>query len=59
MSVLHVVIIVIVIGVLLWAVNKYIPMQEGIKRIVNILVILVVIIWLLKVFGVLKWLFEI
>jgi len=52
MSLLSVLLIIIFVGVLLWAVNKYIPMDRKIKNILNIVVVFVVIIWLLKVFGI-------
>ena len=42
----------IVVGVLLWLVNSYIPMDSKIKQILNIVVVIVVVIWLLQVFGV-------
>ena len=53
MPLLQVVIILIVVGVLLWLVNSYIPMQATIKRILNVVVVLIVILWLLSVFGIL------
>ena len=43
----------IVIGVLLWLVNTYIPMDGKIKKILNIVVVICVVIWLLVAFGVL------
>ena len=43
----------IVIGVLLWLVNIYIPMDAKIKNIVNVVVVICVVLWLLNVFGVL------
>jgi len=52
MSLLSVLLIIIFVGVLLWAVNTYIPMDRKIKNILNIVVVFIVIIWLLKVFGV-------
>ncbi|MFI5220072.1 MAG: Thivi_2564 family membrane protein [Bacteroidia bacterium] len=51
MPILNVFIILIVVGVLLWLVNTYIPMDNKIKKILNVVVVIVVIIWLLKVFG--------
>jgi len=42
-----------VAGVLLWLVNTYLPMDRKIKTILNIVVVIVLIIWLLKVFGIL------
>jgi hypothetical protein len=46
------VVVLIVVGVLLWLVNTYIPMDRKIKQILNIVVVIVVVIWLLQVFGV-------
>ena len=52
MSLIHLVVILIVVGVLLWAANRYIPMEPRIKSILNIVVIIAVILWLLNAFGV-------
>ena len=52
MSLLTAVLTLIVVGVLLWLVNKYIPMAGPIKSILNIVVIVAVIGWLLYGFGV-------
>lgn len=43
--------ILIVVGVLLWLVNRFIPMQKNIKSILNGVVIIAVVLWLLNVFG--------
>ena len=43
--------VLIVVGVLLWLVNNYIPMQGSIKRILNAVVVIAVVLWLLNVFG--------
>lgn len=51
MSLLSLIIALIVIGVLLWLVNSFIPMDANIKRILNIVVIVAVVLWLLKAFG--------
>jgi hypothetical protein len=53
MPLISLVVVLIVVGVLLWAVNAYIPMQPTIKKIINVVVILAVVLWLLSVFGVL------
>lgn len=53
MPVLTILLVLIVVGVLLWLVNSYIPMDRKIKNILNAVVVIVVVIWLLKVFGVL------
>jgi len=52
MSLVTIVITLIVVGVLLWLVNNYIPMDGKIKKILNIVVVVVVIFWLLNIFGV-------
>ena len=52
MSLLTIVISLIVVGVLLWLVNTYIPMDGKIKKVLNIVVMVVVVLWLLNVFGV-------
>jgi hypothetical protein len=53
MPLLHLVIVLIVVGILLWLVNTYIPMDPKIKSILNAVVVICVIVWLLQVFGVL------
>jgi hypothetical protein len=53
MSLISLIIILIVIGVLLWLINTYIPMDGKIKSILNAVVVIVVILWLLQAFGVL------
>lgn len=52
MSLISVAITLIVVGVLLWLVNTYIPMDDKIKKILNIVVVIVVVLWLLSAFGV-------
>lgn len=52
MSILVVILVLVALGVILWLVNKYIPMDAMVKRILNIVVIVLVVIWLLKIFGV-------
>ena len=51
MPLIQLVVILIVIGVLLWLVNNYIPMQRSIKGILNAVVVIAVVLWLLNVFG--------
>jgi len=52
MPLLNLVIVLVVVGVVLWVINSYIPMQSTIKKILNVVVIIAVVIWLLSVFGV-------
>lgn len=51
MSLLSIILALIVVGILLWLVNSQIPMDATIKKILNIVVICVLVVWLLKVFG--------
>jgi hypothetical protein len=51
MPLMNVVITLIVVGVLLWLVNTYMPMDAKIKRILNIVVVIAVVLWLLNAFG--------
>jgi hypothetical protein len=53
MSLVHIVLVLVVTGVVLWAINTYIPMQGTIKKILNIVVVICVVVWLLQVFGLL------
>lgn len=53
MPFISLVVILIVVGVLLWLVNTYIPMDGKIKSILNAVVVIAVVIWLLQAFGVL------
>jgi hypothetical protein len=51
MPLIQLVLILIVIGVLLWLINRYIPMQGAIKSIMNGVVVIAVVLWLVNVFG--------
>lgn len=53
MPLVHVVVVLIVVGVLLWLINRFIPMAGSIKSILNAVVVIAVVLWLLNVFGVL------
>ena len=53
MPLLQVLLILVVVGVLLWLVNSFIPMQGTIKSILNAIVVICVVVWLLNVFGLL------
>ncbi len=53
MSLINVVIALVVVGVILWLINNYVPMDGKIKNILNIVVVIAVIVWLLRSFGIL------
>ena len=53
MPLIQLVVVLVVVGMILWAINSYIPMQATIKRILNVVVVIVVVLWLLSVFGIL------
>jgi hypothetical protein len=52
MPLLHIFVVLIVVGVLLWLVNHFIPMAGSIKSILNAVVVILVVLWLLDVFGI-------
>ncbi len=52
MTLLNIFIVLIIVGVLLYIINRFIPMDSNIKSILNIVAVIVVIVWLLKVFGI-------
>jgi len=54
MPLITVLLSLIVVGVLLWIVNTFIPMASSIKSILNAVVVIVVVVWLLNVFGLLS-----
>jgi len=54
MPLLQVVEILLVVGVLLWLINRYIPMQGTIKSILNAVIVIAVVLWILNVFGLLQ-----
>jgi hypothetical protein len=53
MSLLTIILVIVVVGVLLWAINRFIPMDSKIKSILNIVVVIALIFWLLQAFGIL------
>ncbi len=53
MPLIQLVIVLVVFGVILWAINTYIPMDATIKKILNVVVILVVVLFVLSAFGLL------
>lgn len=52
MSLLTLIIALVAVGVVLWAINTYVPMDGKIKKLLNVVVILLLIVWLLQAFGV-------
>jgi hypothetical protein len=53
MSLVNLIVILIVVGVILWLINTYLPMDGKIKSILNAVVVIAVVLWLLQVFGLL------
>jgi hypothetical protein len=52
MSLVTIILVLVVVGMLLWAINTYVPMAGGVKSLLNAVVIILLIIWLLQAFGV-------
>ncbi len=53
MSLIGLIVALAVVGLFLWLVNNYIPMDARIRQILNVVVIIVIVLWLLQVFGLL------
>lgn len=54
MSIVSLIVTLVVVGLLLWVVNNYIPMDHKIKSILNVVVVIFVILWLLSAFGIIS-----
>jgi hypothetical protein len=54
MSLVSLIVTLIVVGLLLWVVNNYIPMDGKIKQILNVVVVICVVLWLLSAFGIIN-----
>lgn len=52
MPLINVVVVLIIVGVALWAINAFIPMARPVKTILNVVVVVVLCLWLLQMFGV-------
>lgn len=53
MSLISLILVLVVVGVILWLINAYVPMDPKIKKILNIAVVIIVILWLLYAIGLL------
>jgi len=56
MPLIQILVALIVVGVVLWLVNNFIPMAGSIKKLLNWVVIIAVVVWLMNVSGVLHYL---
>ncbi len=54
MTLLNIIIVLVVVGLVLWLINNYIPMDRKIKSILNVVVLIAVVLWLLQAFGLLN-----
>lgn len=53
MSLLTLLIAIVAVGVVLWAINQFVPMDGKIKMILNVIVVLILVVWALEAFGLL------
>jgi predicted membrane protein len=51
MPLLNIVLVLVVVGVVLWLINNFIPMASSIKSILNVVVVVAVVVWVLKAVG--------
>jgi hypothetical protein len=52
MPLLNILLVLVVVGVVLWLINTYIPMAPPIKTLINVVVVLILAVWLLSLFGI-------
>jgi hypothetical protein len=52
MTLIDIVLVFVIVGVVMWLINAFIPMAAGIKSLLNVVVFVVVLIWVLRIFGV-------
>ena len=55
MDLLSIIIVLVVVGVILWLINSFIPMDGKIKQILNVAIVIVVILWLVRATGLLDY----
>lgn len=55
MPLIQVVVALVVVGMVLWVINRFIPMAGSIKSILNAVVVIVVILWVLNIFGIINY----
>ena len=55
MPLINVVLTLLVVGILLWLINRYVPMQGTIKGILNAVVVIAVVVWIVNVFGLMHY----
>ena len=53
MPLITIVVVLVIVGAALWAINRYIPMAQPVKTILNVVVVVVLCVWLLQTFGLL------
>lgn len=53
MPLITVVIVLILFGLILWAIEKYLPLSLSIKRLIEIVIVVAIVLWLLQIFGLL------
>lgn len=53
MPLITLIVVLVIVGVVLWLINTYVPMDPKIKTILNVVIVIAVVLWLLQAFGVL------
>lgn len=53
MTLIGLIVVLVIVGVILWAVNTLIPIDAKVKTIINVVVIIAILLWLLEAFGLL------
>jgi hypothetical protein len=56
MSLLSIIVALVVVGIVLYCINRFVPMQHTVKTLLNVVVILVLVVWILNAFGIISML---
>lgn len=55
MSIVSIIVALVIVGFIMWAINRFVPMAPAIKTILNAVVVILVILWLLSAFGIINF----
>ena len=51
MTLVDIALVLVVVGLIMWLINTYVPMAAGIKGLLNVVVFVVVLVWILQIFD--------
>lgn len=52
MDLIQLIVVLVIVGVVLWLINTYVPLAPPVKTVINVIVVLILCLWLLRLFGI-------